>query len=131
MKIKQNLNWIKKIKHKVSKTDKQTDLVTDMGLGYSGWASSIPGIIYPKSGPRATTRPTTHYMRTARDKLLGPRAVFCSSYYWFGFGLGLVWVQLIFSTILSLLCYHYARPMVMSLTLIEFEFGIQLEIISF
>ena len=27
-----------------------------------------------KSGPRATARPATHYIRTARDKLVGPRA---------------------------------------------------------
>ena len=27
-----------------------------------------------KSGPRATARPATHHIRTARDKLVGPRA---------------------------------------------------------
>ena len=30
-----------------------------------------------KYGPRATIRPTTQYIRTARDKLIGPRAVLC------------------------------------------------------
>ena len=30
-----------------------------------------------KSGPRAPVRPELQYIRTARDKLVGPRAVLC------------------------------------------------------